>query len=104
LDKDADVHAKDYKGFTALTYAICKKHTEIVELLLRHGADANERLRGNATYLMIVMLLGYFDIFHLLLKNGANINARDNWVKLFSIILFLIIQKFIVKQITSLFR
>jgi ankyrin repeat protein len=36
--KGADVNAKDNNGKTALSVAREKGHTEIVELLFRHGA------------------------------------------------------------------
>jgi len=38
LSKGADVNAKDNSGKTALSYAIEHGHTEIVELLRKHGA------------------------------------------------------------------
>ena len=38
LSKGADINAKDNNGETALSYAIEHGHTEIVELLRRHGA------------------------------------------------------------------
>ncbi|MHC4792479.1 MAG: ankyrin repeat domain-containing protein [Planctomycetota bacterium] len=38
LSKGADINAKDNNGKTALSYAIEHGHTEIIELLRKHGA------------------------------------------------------------------
>jgi ankyrin repeat protein len=42
ISKGADVNAADRWGHTALSYAKEKGHTEIVELLLKHGAKEDE--------------------------------------------------------------
>jgi ankyrin repeat protein len=39
LDKGADVNARNKDGQTALMFAKMSKHSQIVELLKRHGAE-----------------------------------------------------------------
>jgi len=42
LSKGADINAKDKNGKTALSYAVENGHTEIVELLRKHGAKEDK--------------------------------------------------------------
>ena len=65
-------------GEMALMLAIHSGHRDIVELLLKHGADVNTTFRYKETALMKASFRGYLDIVELLIENGADINARDS--------------------------
>ena len=41
LDKGADINAKDSEGFPAIVTAASLAHTDVVQVLLDHGADKN---------------------------------------------------------------
>ena len=44
--KNADVNAKDVEGQTPLDWAEEEKHTEIVDLLRKHGGKTGEELKA----------------------------------------------------------
>ncbi|MBP3546584.1 MAG: ankyrin repeat domain-containing protein [Alphaproteobacteria bacterium] len=61
----------------AFSIAIENGHTEIVELLLKNGAEINETDEIGNTALMYAAENGHKEIVKLLLDNGANIKARN---------------------------
>ena len=46
------------------------------EVLLRHGADINQRDRDGKTALMIAVVNGHQPLVELLLKNNADLSAK----------------------------
>lgn len=60
-----------------LTSAIKRKHTDIVLLLIKKGADVNAQDSVEQTPLHHAIKLGLADIAQLLLDHGANPNAAD---------------------------
>lgn len=43
LDRGADINYKDYRGTTALFFAVDNEHTDIIQLLLGRGADVDRQ-------------------------------------------------------------
>ena len=62
-----------------LSQAVSLGNSEIIKLLISHGANINERYKEGRTPLMIAV--GYNcikpDIVRLLIENSANVNAKD---------------------------
>ncbi len=81
IGEGADIHARRKTvggiGRPALYYAAGSGNSEIVKLLVEHGANVNEQPEGEETALMVSTVHGYADIAKLLLAAGANVNARD---------------------------
>jgi ankyrin repeat protein len=82
LAHNPNVDAQDEDGYTALYHEISSPYrpdNDIVDLLLRRGADASIRNNNNKTLLAasIGTGLGVVDV-DLLLKYGADVNASDS--------------------------
>ena len=67
-----------YVHQTALMRAADGGHKDIVELLLKNGADINKKNESGWTALTVAAENGNTDIVDLLLKNGADINTCDS--------------------------
>ncbi len=63
-------------GRTALIHASTAGHTDVVEVLVNAGADANVMDSFGNTALLLACEKGYIEIVKLLLDGGANINQR----------------------------
>ena len=73
LANGMDVDMREPKsGGTLLATAALMGHTEIVALLLEHGADVNARSNDGGTALHAAAFLGRAETVKLLLNNGAN--------------------------------
>jgi len=76
LRKGASPSAQDRAGFTALYVAAAKGHREVVELLLKHGADAKRQCgKKRHTALHDAALRGHLDVARVLVAAGADVNA-----------------------------
>ena len=79
LTDGADPSAMDpQSGSTMLATAALMGHTEIVELLLEHGADVNTKSRDGGTALHAAAFLGRIETVKFLLEKGADANLRSN--------------------------
>ncbi|UCE48728.1 MAG: ankyrin repeat domain-containing protein [Phycisphaerales bacterium] len=116
IAKGADVNARDTDDGTPLWYAKDKGHTDIVQLLIKHGArsetpvgalldaardgnikqvrslvergaDTNVRDYRGRTPLHLAAARGYTDIAELLVKGGADINAKSDTAEATALIL-----------------
>ena len=75
----ADPNTKDpQSGSTLLATAALMGHTEVVALLLEHGADVNAKSRDGGTALHAAAFLGRAEIVKLLLDKGADTTLRNN--------------------------
>ena len=105
LRNGADANARDYKGTSALKYAMTFGDVETAEILIKHGAkvkdqdilpeaaaygrggaamaklllkegaEVDERSSGGYTPLIIAAGRGYTDIVKVLLEAGADVHA-----------------------------
>ena len=75
----ADPNTKDpQSGSTLLATAALMGHTEVVALLLEHGADVNAKSRDGGTALHTAAFLGRAETTALLLEKGADTTLRNN--------------------------
>ena len=87
LEWGADANAKDIfrdtehanYGTTALMYSAEEAHVEIVELLLKAGADINAKDNAESTALIQVADVWNFGVVKHLIDAGADVNAK-NWL------------------------
>lgn len=73
----ADVNAQDSIGWTALQFACCCNHEEVVRLLLKKGADTNAQDLIGSTPLHKACLRNNEKIIGLLVEYGAEISVQD---------------------------
>jgi ankyrin repeat protein len=75
----ANINAKElHEGYTPLMIASSSEQSEMVDALLKNGADVNMKSNIGWTALMLAVDKGYVEIVNALLKNGANVNATEN--------------------------
>lgn len=99
LDRGADANGADSVGWTALHWAAYRGSTEMVYVLLRHGAHVNARAQPVNTGTMAISDMihpawyeaplktplfaaaakGHASVIRVLLAHEADINARDDW-------------------------
>uniref|UniRef100_A0A2K6CYG8 Ankyrin repeat domain-containing protein 54 n=1 Tax=Macaca nemestrina TaxID=9545 RepID=A0A2K6CYG8_MACNE len=76
LEDGADPCAND-KGHTALHFASCNGNDQIVQLLLDHGADPNQRDGLGNTPLHLAACTNHVPVITTLLRGGARVDALD---------------------------
>ena len=81
LASGTNVNAKDENGVTPLLVATANGRKEIVELLIKEGADVNAKVNG-VTPLHQVAQQGHKEIAKLLIAKGAHLNEKDDVGKL----------------------
>ena len=85
VSRVADVNKIYQTGMTPLVYAVLNGKTEVVEILISHGADINQtdtlpinrsQMKGYVTKtpLCHAAMKGHKDIAELLIRKGANVN------------------------------
>ncbi|XP_028631599.1 2-5A-dependent ribonuclease [Grammomys surdaster] len=78
LDQGADVNVCDKSwGWTPLHNAVQIGSVDIVNLLLRHGADPHRRKKNGATPFIIAGIHGDVRLLQILLSRGADVNECD---------------------------
>ena len=80
VDHGARVDVKDEEGRTALMHAADRDDVEVVEALLRSGADVrdiNKQNENGETLLMRATAGGKVELVKLLLDHGADVNLTD---------------------------
>jgi len=79
LADGADINARDSElGITLLSWAALFDQTEVIELLIKKGADVNAKNRDGATPLHAAAFLGRTEAAELLIQKGADVNAKNN--------------------------
>lgn len=77
LEKGVNVNSLDSGGYTPLYKAAMHGNVEIVNLLIKHNANINQKSNG-WTALHIAAKRGFTETVRLLLKRGAYVNAEDS--------------------------
>ena len=75
---DATCVHRGVSGCTLLLIAAEHGHTQLVEVVLKHGAEADARDSGDSTALMAAALSGYEQVAEMLLRHGAGINLQNS--------------------------
>uniref|UniRef100_A0A6C0ED74 Uncharacterized protein n=1 Tax=viral metagenome TaxID=1070528 RepID=A0A6C0ED74_9ZZZZ len=78
VEHGADVNIQNKEGFTPLINSILYEDKKSVELLLKSGANVEQK-KGFLTPLNIACIYGNMEIIELLLKNGADINTKNQY-------------------------
>lgn len=76
VEHQANVNARDYRGFTPLHWAAFKGHMDMAAFLLQHKAEINATNLHGLTPLHLATQYGHEDVISFLLDSGANLNAR----------------------------
>ena len=81
LSQNINLNFRDKYDRSALDYAITLNNTEIVKLLIKYGADLNQKDANGNTPLFFALFSRYKGVSNsenikLVIENGANINAR----------------------------
>lgn len=71
------VHMKDERGSTPLILAAYYNQGDIVETLLKHGAEVDAKDGSGSTALMGACFKGYEEVARKLIRAGADINTRN---------------------------
>lgn len=66
-------------GMTPLLFAVRDGNTEMVRLLLGHGADINQSSGNHTSPLLIALLNGQVGLAAELFEKGADVNAADDY-------------------------
>lgn len=75
LDYGAAVDAiEEWRGQTALMWAVAQNQVEVVDVLLRAGADPNARSTGGFTPILFAAREGYLGALDSLVRAGANVD------------------------------
>ena len=78
ISNDMDVNESDKNGVTALFAAVEGGHVRIVKFLIKHGADANQKV-ANTPPIYMAALLGNYQIMKLMAINKTDVNSlADN--------------------------
>ncbi|MFC1870732.1 ankyrin repeat domain-containing protein [Candidatus Dependentiae bacterium] len=72
------VDSFDRQGLTPLMYAARQGNVQVVNLLIRHGAEVNRQNRRRMSPLMYASRNGHDQVVKLLLANGASRDMRDD--------------------------
>ena len=83
IEKDIDegnigINELLYRGMTLLHFAVFKKREDLVDLLLKKGADLEVKDEGLWTPLFYAVSMDYKDITEKLIENGADRNVVDD--------------------------
>ncbi|XP_051167873.1 putative ankyrin repeat protein RF_0381 [Leptopilina boulardi] len=88
-NSNANLNAFNAKGMTLLHITTLHEMNDMIELLIKHGADSNLQIQldqahqnltnriGGFTSLHLAVSKGYLKIVETLVKNGANVNATS---------------------------
>jgi len=74
----ASVHSVDEHKRSPLHFAAAKGYSEVVEVLLRHGADPNQKDRLGNTAMHLAACTNHVPVVTLLLRAGTDLTTLDN--------------------------
>jgi ankyrin repeat protein len=77
LERGAKVNASEqWRGQTALMWAVAQKHPAVARRLIEAGADVQVRSKGGLSPLLFAVRAGDIEASRLLLSAGANVNDK----------------------------
>src|SRR5690606_10080713 len=77
LQSGAPAHSREFKGRTAIDWAIYHGHLDVVELLLDKEVSLNQGSEFGSSLLMKATHAGKAEVVGALIARGANVNAKD---------------------------
>jgi len=77
-NNNLDIDLKDSYGATALYYAAMSGHIDIVQYLVKKGANVNLKNNIGQTSLHLAYFMEFHKVAKYLVDNGADINLKDN--------------------------
>ena len=77
IEKGANVNSRYWED-TPSHYAVWGGHTDVLELLLAHGADANQKGQHGRSLLHLAAGSGSVDMTKMVLGKRADVNAKEN--------------------------
>jgi ankyrin repeat protein len=78
IDPNLRNHDRVHHGRTLISFASMNGHTEVIGLLIKHGAKVDKPDFHGRTPLSWAAEHGQLDAVKLLLKHGAKVNTEDN--------------------------
>ena len=79
LAKGGNPNPELYHGASLLSHACSKENTEIVELLIKYGADVNHKSDSGNTVLHYLCKYNRFESAKILLKHGADLSIKGQY-------------------------
>jgi hypothetical protein len=77
LLRGEDPNCSDYTGATGMHAAASNKHQDVVELLIRAGAQIDSRDKNQLTPLLAAVMKGHLPAVRQLIESGADRNATE---------------------------
>lgn len=78
LKHNANIHAQDNKGNSALTNATIFNSINVVKKLIEYGSNVNHRNKSGNSPLSIAAKCNFFITAKILIDNGADINSENS--------------------------
>ena len=78
LERGANTELKDIHGYTALMFAVMKKHLRIMRILIGGGVDIETKDKKNRTPIIMACRSDSEYTILILLEHGSDINNFDN--------------------------
>ena len=74
----ANLEQKDRLGYTALTHACAKNHTDVMQLLIAQGANVKHQTLAGNSALHIAVSRHHYDAVRLLASQKADFEQRNH--------------------------
>ncbi len=80
IKQDIDINTCDSRGYTAMLWAAQKGNIDIVNLLIKNGANIEAKHEASRGYtpLIVAAINNHIEVAKMLIEHGANINSKNN--------------------------